>query len=160
MKAVIHTQIQENYGAHDWDGKGECPQYWKMKGGNTYIIHGVSIENNCSHSWWKAVEDAVTTRNEYFKEYIIAETVIDEIDFVESDHIAEWDSPINLTLSEGQFLATRYTKADFTWQGGVVAKMEQWVQLAGDREDYVLMYELEDGTMITYQEWVAQQEAA
>ena len=30
---VIRTQIHENYGAHDWDGTGECPQYWKAKGG-------------------------------------------------------------------------------------------------------------------------------
>ena len=22
---VIQTQVKENYGVHDWDGKGECP---------------------------------------------------------------------------------------------------------------------------------------
>ena len=38
MKLVIHTQFKENYGAHDWDGKGECPQYWKFKGGSTYVV--------------------------------------------------------------------------------------------------------------------------
>jgi len=27
----------ENYGAHDWDGEGECPQYWKFKGGEDYF---------------------------------------------------------------------------------------------------------------------------
>ncbi len=37
MKLHIQTQIQENYGAHDWDGEGECPQYWKFKGGNDYV---------------------------------------------------------------------------------------------------------------------------
>ncbi len=36
MKLMITTQVQENYGAHDWDGQGECPQYWKFKGGNDY----------------------------------------------------------------------------------------------------------------------------
>ncbi len=36
MKLMITTQVQENYGAHDWDGKGECPQRWKFKGGNDY----------------------------------------------------------------------------------------------------------------------------
>lgn len=39
MKLVISTQIQENYGAHDWDGTGECPQYWKFKGGNDYFYN-------------------------------------------------------------------------------------------------------------------------
>jgi hypothetical protein len=36
MQLLITTQIQENYGAHDWDGKGECPSYWKFKGGIDY----------------------------------------------------------------------------------------------------------------------------
>jgi hypothetical protein len=38
MKLVISTQVYENYGAHDWDGTGECPQYWKAKGGSDYVI--------------------------------------------------------------------------------------------------------------------------
>ena len=41
MKLVITTQHKENYGAHDWDGKGECPQYWKFKGGDTYVVSGL-----------------------------------------------------------------------------------------------------------------------
>ena len=38
MKLVIDTQYMENYGAHDWDGTGECPQYWKFKGGDEYMV--------------------------------------------------------------------------------------------------------------------------
>ena len=38
MKLLISTQVYENYGAHDWDGTGECPQYWKAKGGSDYVI--------------------------------------------------------------------------------------------------------------------------
>lgn len=37
-RLVIYTQCYENYGAHDWDGEGECPQYWKAKGGSEYHI--------------------------------------------------------------------------------------------------------------------------
>ena len=37
MKLHITTQYMENYGAHDWDGVGECPQYWKFKGGEDYF---------------------------------------------------------------------------------------------------------------------------
>jgi hypothetical protein len=36
MQLLITTQYQENYGAHDWDGTGACPQYWKFKGGQDY----------------------------------------------------------------------------------------------------------------------------
>jgi len=41
MMFVIRTQFMENYGAHDWDGTGECPQHWKFKGGSEYKITGV-----------------------------------------------------------------------------------------------------------------------
>jgi hypothetical protein len=37
MKLHIITQYCENYGAHDWNGEGECPQYWKFKGGEDYF---------------------------------------------------------------------------------------------------------------------------
>ena len=43
MMLVIRTQYMENYGAHDWDGTGECPQYWKMKGGSEYKITNVPL---------------------------------------------------------------------------------------------------------------------
>lgn len=35
---LVHTQFKENYGAHDWDGTGQCPQYWKPKGRVTFKI--------------------------------------------------------------------------------------------------------------------------
>ena len=38
---VIDVQYKENYGAHDWNGEGDCPQYWKFKGGDTYLVSGV-----------------------------------------------------------------------------------------------------------------------
>ena len=160
MKAVIHTQVCENYGSHDWNGEGECPQYWKFKGGNTYIVHNVSIEDNMSKAWWERVESAIEYRNEGFEEYIIGIDVVDEIDFDESQFLDSWDSPINLSFAVGRLLATRYTKADFAWQGGIVGKFEQWVQVNGDRDEYVLMYEKADSTLITYKEWLAEQEAA
>ena len=40
----ISMQYRENYGAHDWDGQGECPQYWKNKGGNDYVSRELSLE--------------------------------------------------------------------------------------------------------------------
>ena len=43
---VIRTQYMENYGAHDWDGTGECPQYWKFKGGSEYKITNIDINGD------------------------------------------------------------------------------------------------------------------
>jgi hypothetical protein len=48
MKLYITAQFMENYGAHGWDGVGECPQYWKAKGGEDYFYNlghcGISPE--------------------------------------------------------------------------------------------------------------------
>lgn len=35
---LITTQYKENYGAHSWNGEGQCPQAWKPKGGHTFQI--------------------------------------------------------------------------------------------------------------------------
>ena len=44
MKLHITTQYMENYGAHDWDGEGACPQRWKFKGGEDYFYQ---LGNEC-----------------------------------------------------------------------------------------------------------------
>jgi len=65
---VIRTQFMENYGAHDWDGTGECPQYWKMKGGSEYKITNVPLNID----YQEVVSMAnVEKDNEYCREYIL-----------------------------------------------------------------------------------------
>jgi len=109
MKAIIQTQHLENYGAHDWDGQGECPQYWKPKGGNTYIFN-CSVEDNMSPEWWARVEAACTSKSEYFEEYSVGETVVDDIDFNVADHCAEWDAPYYGTIKEDRISFHRTTE--------------------------------------------------
>ena len=42
MQFVVHTQFMENYGAHCEDGRFSSGNaYWKMKGGDTYIVSGL-----------------------------------------------------------------------------------------------------------------------
>jgi hypothetical protein len=38
VQLVISGQYRENYGAHDWDGIGECPQHWKCKNEFNIIV--------------------------------------------------------------------------------------------------------------------------
>ena len=40
MNTLLHitAQYHENYGAHDWNGQGECPQAWKPKGGQVFTL--------------------------------------------------------------------------------------------------------------------------
>ena len=49
MAHLVSTQIHENYGAHDWDGTGECPSHWKAKGGEDYIILGSPSMEDAEH---------------------------------------------------------------------------------------------------------------
>ena len=60
-KFVIETQIRENYASHDsdWDGVSE---YWKNKGGNTYIVEAETAEEA------KTVIPLVTDSNNAFEE--------------------------------------------------------------------------------------------
>ena len=46
MNVEVNTSIRENYGAHAWDGVGSCPQRWKNKGGEDWVIlNAPSIED-------------------------------------------------------------------------------------------------------------------
>jgi hypothetical protein len=78
MQLLITTQIQENYGAHDWDGKGECPSYWKFKGGNDYkYALGTAVRN--SEALAELVEyfrSRIEESNDYFREHIIGWEVV------------------------------------------------------------------------------------
>ena len=73
MKLHIVTQVEENYGAHDWDGEGECPQRWKMKGGNDYLFDlgpaGRSAE--ALDELAELFRTKIGTSNEGYREYII-----------------------------------------------------------------------------------------
>jgi hypothetical protein len=70
MKLMITTQTQENYGAHDWDGEGECPQYWKFKGGCDYAVLNVD-ECDMIDIIVDRVRAQVECDTPYFREYII-----------------------------------------------------------------------------------------
>jgi len=71
---VIRTQIHENYGAHDWDGTGECPQYWKAKGGTEYKILDVPLNINYNE-FVKFALTGIETDTDYFNEYMVDWTV-------------------------------------------------------------------------------------
>ena len=98
---VIATQFRENYGAHDWDGKGECPQYWKSKGGDTYFVNA-SAADIADSQWWVDVERCINHSSEYSAEYIIHQQVVDLIDFREQDFIDFYESAIFASVDFGQ----------------------------------------------------------
>jgi hypothetical protein len=74
MILVISTQNQENYGAHDWDGEGACPQYWKFKGGNEFKVTGVPQGINYDEVV-EMVRSDIEESNEYYRVDIVGWSV-------------------------------------------------------------------------------------
>ena len=75
MKLYIQTQTQENYGAHEWDGEGTCPQYWKFKGGGEYFVANVGTAEEAD----KAVSEVRSRIEEdsmYYREYILSWSLV------------------------------------------------------------------------------------
>ena len=69
-KLLITTQVYENYGAHDWDGKNECPQYWKAKGGCDYVVKKINVN--------RVTETVMGVRSQIEQDnYAFRETIID-----------------------------------------------------------------------------------
>jgi hypothetical protein len=78
MQLLITTQVQENYGAHDWDGTGTCPSYWKFKGGNDYKYALGSVVRNTEALQELVAYFAIRIEedNEYFRNHIIGWEVV------------------------------------------------------------------------------------
>jgi hypothetical protein len=74
-KLLITTQVYENYGAHDWDGTGECPQYWKPKGGSDYVIRNVD-ECDMVEVIVDRVRSQIEESSDFFSETILGYRVV------------------------------------------------------------------------------------
>lgn len=99
-KLLISTQILENYGAHDWGGEGECPQYWKAKGGCDYVVLGVD-ECDMVDVIVDRARPQIEVDNEIFREYIVAWAVVadDYLTPFEQSQL-EWDGEIKFPVQE------------------------------------------------------------
>jgi len=157
MKAIVQTQHMENYGAHDWDGQGECPQGWKYKGGNTYIFN-CSIEDNMNPEWWARVEAACTSKSDFFEEYSVGETVVDDIDFRVSDHCAEWDAPYFGTIKDDRISFHRTTENQpMSGMRAEIAKEFTAYDVMDDGEviHHGVSYEMVNGDIVLFSELTA-----
>lgn len=72
---VVFYQFEENYGAHTWDGEGECPQYWKMKGGSDEVVAVLTtaevVEAGTAGIRALAHDLCTSEDNEYYRQYLI-----------------------------------------------------------------------------------------
>ena len=92
MQLFIHTQVRENYGAHEWDGVGDCPQYWKAKGGNTYKVRSDLVAAGLLTELVMAVRSRIESESDYMTEEIIDWEVAadDALTGIEQDQLKYW----------------------------------------------------------------------
>jgi len=88
MILAIDTQYRENYGAHDWDGEGECPQYWKNKGGSTYLVTGDINHKDVINE----LTNLINYKNDGSEEFVIA-VHLEEDDYCSSFEKSQKEEP-------------------------------------------------------------------
>ena len=131
MKLVIHTQYRENYGAHDWDGQGECPQYWKFKGGETYVME--IQDPNVRPTNIDEISELITYKDEGSEEYVLDWSFVDP----EEKFCDDWETPWNLYKEKDGYYASRFVKAEDYWQPGYKGKAQSYkMEPAGERSGY------------------------
>ena len=118
MKLLITTQVRENYGAHDWDGVGECPQYWKAKGGNDYVLRDFKGSDRQARYAVEELRDQFESNNDYFHEYVLSWEIVEDDFLTEFEQSQlEYDGEIRYPAKEihysvfDQDLLTRYPDA-------------------------------------------------
>lgn len=149
MKIVITTQYRENYGAHDWDGKGQCPQYWKCKGGEIYIVENLTLEQANQflesevHNFYKLIE----YKSDYAQEYVTSTQGYDDEEKVCDD----WETPNIITMTQDGFLASIVTKNDEYgyMHKHILEKRESFIMKEeGKRDRYSVEFLLQDGKVV------------
>jgi len=139
MKLVIDTQFCENYGAHSWDGQGECPQRWKFKGGETYVVPNITSAQQAriERDGIPTISALIETDNDYSKEYIINYRIVEDA----AKAGEEWETPYELAYVDGKWIAHRFVPAEDYWTPGFVGKREQYEMLpAGAQAAYECEY--------------------
>lgn len=149
MKLVIHTQFCENYGAHDWDGEGECPQRWKFKGGETYVIEDV-LEHEIEPIL-QNIKPLLEYDSECTREYVISHHYRSD----DSPVCEEWEYPYVLECrGEFDWWATQtYLNSDGCFRSDIESKTSSYRMLPeGKRADYSATYKMKSGSTLTYDE--------
>lgn len=142
MKIVINTQIRENYGDAD-------KPYWKFKGGNTYIVPNLTVEQvlKIKDKGIPTLTALIESFNPMFEEYVQNWSILDDDVVV----VEPWESPFNLYWEGNRWVARRTVEnGEYGYMRSEVAsKTEQYDMLmGGDRENYVAVYTMRNGDVV------------
>lgn len=144
MHIVIDTQYMENYG-------DSLAPHWKAKGGSTYVVTDVTVEEVAGHgllpALMKQVFGLVEYSNEMSEEYVVNWELRDG-EFVQSPE--SWETPIYIRREGDKFIASETVKND-DWQfrEEIAEKRSRWNMLPeSKRNGYLVEYTLRDGSVV------------
>ncbi len=155
MKIVIETQHRENYG---WaDGNVGENARWKYKGGNTYVVEGISAAQAADKALWARLEDHVTSYSDAFEEYVIGSSLHDDCE-ANSEFCEHWEQPIVVWLDDqGRVLKQRERLFDFVGKshgpkgcGAPIGERRVWLPNSDKSQ---LWYFYKNGVEEPYQHW-------
>ena len=160
MAKIVQTQYRENYGAHDGDGTGECPQHWKNKGGSTYVVVG-----NASDEY---IDNVIQSASEYSEEYIIhrkdvSEEYLANVDKEASIDFEPWEDRTYIYITAGSgvncYPITEVRKSGFEdLRRGLASYTHTWeyasgaARTAGDVGKYSVQYVFKNGMIANSEE--------
>ena len=136
----VFTQIHENYGAHSWDGEGECPSHWKAKGGTIFVLQAdVDVD-----AFTKSVERA----DDYFTESVIGVEVVED----PFENLESWEAPTFVSNSaDGFLLDITETSEHRGWHPKIAQKKHLSTMRADGTHNHILtVYSTVDGEMIPF----------
>lgn len=138
----IFTQLRENYGAHDWDGVGNCPQQWKNKSGSVFIL-GPDVDVD---KFKRSIEFA----DDYFEESVaFVEETTEPYSGLEA-----WDIPWTVSPSpKGGFFMELFQESKFSsFRKGIKSKKTVTeVDQNGKYLSSTVEYCMEDGQTLDYE---------
>ena len=141
VKLVLNTQYMENYSAHDWDGKGECPQHWKPKGGSTYVVTDESLLSSAESL--EEIRGLIGHSNEYSSEFVRGEELVS----ADATVCEDWETLNEIYRAEdGTYRVKSVTdNRDHGSMRHQIAFKTVDKPLGGERGDFSVEYELTNG---------------
>lgn len=144
MHVVIYTQYRENYGEPN-------KPYWKNKGGDTYVLTDVTVEEGIVAGKLPAIMKQLFSLIEYSND-MSSEAVVDwELRYGEfQPNPDSWDVPIFIRREGDQFVATETViNNDFQFRDEIAVKHSKWNMLPeSERNGYEVYYTLRDDSVV------------
>jgi hypothetical protein len=155
MKLVIWTQYQENYGSHDWDGEGNCPQYWKNKGGEVFVVENLTDAQvaRIESQGIPTLSGLFNQSNDFCRVWITASQTYEGDETPWEDY----ESPWFLRYENGEWKARQVRDGSYGEFHHTVKQIitEYTLQPGGERLNSKSLYVTDKGTL-TYSQWVAE----